>query len=374
MRHDCRLRFLILARSLGRGGAERQIAQLARSIVGAGHDVTVVLFYGGGVFEQDLRERGIPVLDLQKNGPWDFLGSFRRLLALIRTYRPHAVYSFMLGPNIFAALLKPFVDNVKIIWGIRTSSADWRVYGRGAVVAAYAETVLARLPDLIICNSEAGRSTCLDRGFPKHKVIVVPNGIDTTLFCPDDEARQRTRAMWGINDGELVIGLVGRLDPHKRHRLFIDAMRQVVATLPAARAVCVGDGAEPYASNIKRYGNAVLDGTSLIWISSQDDMRGVYNAIDLLVLCSSVEGFPNVLAEAMACGTPVVTTLAGDSARIVNDEARIVKTADPAELAEAIVRCASAPRLKVGQQHRDRICKHFSLERATTQFLWPASQ
>jgi hypothetical protein len=79
------------------------------------------------VFEESLRDRGVPLVHLGKKGPWDFFRTFWRLLRLIQNYQPDVVYSFMLGPNIFAALAKSFVQHAKIVWGIRTSAADWRL-------------------------------------------------------------------------------------------------------------------------------------------------------------------------------------------------------------------------------------------------------
>jgi glycosyltransferase involved in cell wall biosynthesis len=142
----------------------------------------------------------------------------------------------MLGPNILAACLKPLIGKTKVVWGIRTAGADWRVYGRRAALAARVESLLARFADLIICNSEAGRRTSLKQGFPIAKLIVIPNGIDTERFRPDEVARRTTRAAWGVKEDEPLVGTSAALTS-QRAPLFLPPC--CGNKLPGARPICV---------------------------------------------------------------------------------------------------------------------------------------
>jgi glycosyltransferase involved in cell wall biosynthesis len=121
------------------------------------------------------------------------------------------------------------------------------------------------------------------------------------------------RAEWGIGDDETVIGVVARVDPaSRRHAIFLDAVARLDGNL---RSVFVGAGSP---------------------LGFRGDMPAVYSALDALCSPSLWEGFPNAVAEAMACGVPCVVTDTGDSAEVVADCGVVVPPGDPARLAEGI--------------------------------------
>jgi glycosyltransferase involved in cell wall biosynthesis len=349
------LKLVLLIRSLNYGGAERQLATLARHLNPQEFDWQVITFYDGGPVADELRAAGIPVVSLAKRGRWDVAGFARRLYGEIRRLRPDIVYSFLDAPNLCALALRPFTGG-RLVWGMRASELeiarqDWLV--RGAFRLACR---LAPRADLIICNSHAGRDFHLARGYPPGKTIVVSNGVDTARFVIDRERGRHLRAAWGVGDGDKLAGLVGRLDPIKDHRNFLQAAAVVHEKRPDARFVCVGDGPADYLRELQ----AEVAGR-VIWAGATDDVTAVYNALDALVLSSTGEGFPNVVAEAMACGVNCVVTDVGDAARIVGDLGRVVPPRQPAALASAISESWDAP--AAPETLRARIADNFSAEK-----------
>ena len=87
------MRISFLIRSLERGGSERQLIELARGLSTRGHAVSVLVFYGGGVLEEELVKSHISVIDLKKKSRWDIIGFFWRLLKNIKKERPHILHS-----------------------------------------------------------------------------------------------------------------------------------------------------------------------------------------------------------------------------------------------------------------------------------------
>ena len=239
---------------------------------------------------------------------------------------------------MLALVVKPLV-HVRVVWGVRASNRDLRHYDWLTRLVSLIERALARFPDLIIANAYAGRDHVVARGFPPDRVIVIPNGLATDRFRPDRPAGQHVRDELGIGSTEVVVGLVGRLDPMKDHPTFLAAAARLRRERPALRFLCIGNGPESYAVQLRRLATSLGLDAALCWVGGRGDMPAVFNALDVAVSASATgEGFPNVVGEAMACGVPCVVTDVGDSAHVVGDVGQVVPPGDPAALADAIGR------------------------------------
>ncbi len=361
------MRILFLARSLRMGGAERQMAALALGLARAGHQASVAVFYPGGAFEEPLRAGGVPVFDLAKRGRWDTLPFLLRALRLVRREKPEVLHSYMDSPNIVGAALKRLSPRVTLVWGLRTSKQDLTAYDWMQTAGARLERLAAPAADGIIANSEAARAQALRAGFPSQRLFVVPNGIDCQAFRLDPAGRAELRALWGVPEGAPLVGLVARLDPVKNHANFLRAAALVAAEVPEARFVCVGGaGREAYRKELLALAEELGLAPRLTWAGERPVTRAEYSAFDLAVLASDGgEGFPNVVAEAMACERPVATTRSGDVERIVGDAGVVVPPRDHQQLGAAMVellRRAREPGATLGARARARIEAEFSVD------------
>ncbi|HZZ83169.1 MAG TPA: glycosyltransferase [Anaeromyxobacteraceae bacterium] len=344
------------------GGAERQVVALARGLRRGGHEVAVAVFYTGGAFEEELRAAGVPIHDLEKRGRWDLLGFMLRLGALVRKERPDVLHSYLGGPNVFAALLKPLFPSLKVVWGIRSAMSDLSAYDRVTRMSPRLEVLASAGADAIIANSDAARRQAAAAGMEERKIEVISNGIDTTLFSPDLDGRARLRGEWGVPEGAPLIGMVARLDPVKNHSLFLKAAALAAGACPSARFVCVGDGAPEYRRALERLGLELGLAERLIWAGRRKATSAVYSALEVAVLSSDSESFPNVVAEAMACGTPVVVTDTGDASVIVGDTGAVVPRQDPAALSAGILGLLGRGREQASARARSRIEQAYSEE------------
>lgn len=329
-------RILFLVRSLERGGAERQLILLAAGLHREGWSVTVACFYTGGQFQHDLEQTGVPVIDLAKHGRWDFPGFFWRLFVMFRKVQPDIVHGYLPVPNIFSLLSRWVRPGVRVVWGVRASNIDFSQYNWLSRVTYWLQHRLARYADLIIVNSSAGMAYYVARGFPKQTMQVIPNGIDTARFRFDAAGRERLRCTWGVPESAVLVGLVGRLDPMKGHPTFLKAAARLASAGPNWWFVCVGDGAPDYRARLKQQATELGLGQRLIWAGASDEMSAVYSALDIATSSSYGEGFPNVVAEAMACGRPCVVTNVGDSAWIVGEFGMVVPAYDHIALAHGV--------------------------------------
>ncbi len=191
----------------------------------------------------------------------------------------------------------------------------------------------------IVAVSRALKEQMSSLGIPSGRVEVLRNGVDLEMFKPC--GREVTRARLGVGAGPLLIS-VGHLVADKGHHLIVAAL----AWVRGAKLLIVGEGPERARLIELAHSLGLADRVEIAPTVSQDALAALYSAADVLVLASSREGWPNVLLEAMACGTPVVATDVGGVPEIVRDPdvGRIVLERRPEKLAEAITRVLATPR------------------------------
>jgi len=329
-------RVLFLIRSFGRGGAQRQLVTLATALRRSGWDVSAACFYAGDAFQRELEEAGVPVIDLRKRGRWDVFGFAWRLWRAFRTADADVVHGYLTVGNLLALLAKVAHRRTRVVWGVRSAYMDRDRYDWMARLTFRFSCACARMADLVIVNSDASGTHHATLGYPRDRMRVIPNGIDTRRFSFDAGARARLRQAWGVAEDALLVGLVGRLDPMKDHPTFLKAAAELAGRDARWHFVCVGEGKPDYTASLTTQAAGLGLQDRLVWAGPHSDMPAVYSALDLLASTSYGESFPNVIAEAMACGRPCVVTDVGDSARIVEDCGVTVAARDPEAFAAAV--------------------------------------
>jgi glycosyltransferase involved in cell wall biosynthesis len=357
------MRIAFIIRSLGIGGAERQMAVLARALAARGHAVLVVVYYDGGPLIEELRREGVTVVSLGKRGRWDLLGPLFRLRRAIRDFRPTIVHGYMADGNVVSLLAGRFMHPAAVVWGVRSSHYDFGIYDRFFQLLFRASCRLAGRADLIIANSVAGRDYHVSHGYPVDRSVVIPNGIDTERFRPDAVRRARQRREWGVPDDGILIGVVGRLDPMKDHPTFLRAAGLIAKRMPQAQFVVVGDGSAGYRAELVELAAASGLPGRIRWVPMAEDVPAVYNALDLFVsLSNSGEGFPNVIGEAMASGLRCVVTAMGDSERVLGGTGVLVPVGNPGAVADMCVRLCQDPGGMRAPEARQRVEAEFGVD------------
>jgi teichuronic acid biosynthesis glycosyltransferase TuaC len=200
-----------------------------------------------------------------------------------------------------------------------------RSMGRPVVVTARGSDInlIAQLPGpreairraakgaaAIIAVATSLKDKLVELGIGADKIHVLRNGVDLNQFRPVD--RDVALARMQLPPGRWLAS-VGNLVPEKGHELAIEALTK----LPGVGLLIVGSGAQDRALRRLSERLGLSDRVRIIGAMPQQDLPYVYCASELLVLASSREGWPNVLLEAMACGTPVVATDVGAAREIV---------------------------------------------------------
>ncbi len=325
------------------GGAERQLCELAKGLAHRGHNITVVTIYPSEFYTEEIRQ----ISSVRLRSLWSFKGAnvllrmWQLLGAPILLRRlmkdTDCIYSMLETTNFIAWLATIFSVKPELIWGVRSSNMEghWKMAFFEKLCALVSPTV-----GLVIANSQSGLKYLLKegRGYHPKRSTVIFNGIDTDKFQYNAEGRRVVRIDAGIQEDELVVGIVARLDPMKDHPTFLKAAVLVVKKIQNVRFVCVGDGPAEYAGTLRALSRELGLEDHVIWLGERKDMPAVYSSFDLLVSSSAYgEGFSNVIGEAMACDVPCVATNVGDSASIVSNIGGVVPAGDEYAISKAIL-------------------------------------
>lgn len=342
---------------LGTGGAEANLVRLAGALQTRGAAQHVVSVSGHGDHAATLAAAGVGVTMLGVNAPAQLLCGVMRLRRFVRKLQPDILQGWMYYGDLFAALahrLSPGRAGRRLFWNLRASNTHEGGYGSLVRVCA----ALSRWPDAIVANSQAGADYHVSRGYRPRRIEVIPNGIDTTLFRPDEAARARIRKELGIDADAVVAIHVARVDPMKDHKCFAAAMRD----LPQVAGIMAGKGTErlDVPANVRRLG-------------LRKDMAALYAASDIVVSTSVyAEGFSNVLAEGMSAGLVPIATDIGDARAILDETGYLIAPRDRAALTAAIAAEAARPaaeRRARGLAARAHVADHFGLERAIARYM-----
>ena len=184
--------------------------------------------------------------------------------------------------------------------------------------------------DGVIAVAEALKNDLVRLGAPAEKIRVLRNGVDLSMFRPAD--RDAARAALGVSG--TVLASVGSLIPRKGHDIAIGALAQ----LPEATLIIAGEGPALGALKAQAENLGVAARVRFTGQLRHEALIDVYNAADALILASTREGWPNVLLEAMACGTPAVAADAGGAREVIRESAagRVLSARTPDAAAAAL--------------------------------------
>ena len=291
-----------------------------------------------------------------------------RLWWILGNYKPDLVEfstpkAGLLG--MLAALLRGVPRRIYMLRGLKLERS--RGFKRWVLLTA--ERVACSCAHRVLCNSKSLRAEALALGLaPSAKLLVLgegsSNGVDVERFSPGPSA---VREQFSIPREAPVVGFVGRLTRDKGLPELIEAFDRILLAEPSTHLLLVGwfDRAEDaLAAELRR---RILTHPRIHCTGFVADTAPYYRGMDLMVLPTWREGFPNAVLEAAATGIPVVTTESTGARDAVVAEVTglLIPPGYPEAIVEAVVKLLRDParRFQMGRAARAWVVEHYSEER-----------
>lgn len=345
--------------SLDAGGAERVVVDLVNHLP-PGIEPSVCCLERSGPMAAYLRP-DVPVHEMHRR-PGLRPGLVLRVARLIRSQRAAIVHTHNTAPGLYGALAG-FLTRTPVL---QTK--------HGMNLVSRRQTHVNRLAYLftrtVVAVSGEARELALREAGGKTRVTVIDNGIDTSRFAPDAEARAATRAGLGLSPGTTVIGTVGRLRPEKNQSLLLRSFSELADPPEGPLALVIaGDG--PELTALRDLAASLAD-PRIRLLGRESAPERLLAGLDLFVLPSLAEGLPVALLEAMAVGLPAIVSRVGAMPEVVGEgrAGLVVEPGSMREMIEALRRLATDPsrRAAMGREGRCRVLARYSAERMAADY------
>jgi glycosyltransferase involved in cell wall biosynthesis len=369
------IRITHVINNLQTGGAEMTLLRLMERLDRTRFEPSVIAMIGEGTIGPRLRDLDVPVVALGAARRRISVGTLLGVRRRLHSSRPDIIQSWMYHSNL-AAYLARFggLRRTPLAWNIRHSlhyydSEPWLTR---KVIRACARRS-ARV-DAVIVNSTVSMKQHQEFGYRCPRSEVIPNGFDLEALRPVAGARERLRSELGIPRGALLVGCAGRYHPVKDHASVAASVQRLVEGGADVHLAVVGRGCEA-GGEAEELRTASRLGDRIHLLPERNPLAPFLSGLDAFVVGSRSEGFPNVLAEAMACEVPCVTTDVGDAAKILGDERRVIPPGDVDRMSHALQEVldgSEGERRESGVAARKRILDRYSIEDITRRYeaLW----
>ncbi|VVE54076.1 N-acetyl-alpha-D-glucosaminyl L-malate synthase [Pandoraea iniqua] len=367
------MKIVLFVTGLQLGGAETQVADLARGFLARGHEVAMISLTGEcAVRLPDSPRFSLIELRAAKT-PWSLAAAVATLASHIRRLRPDVVHAHMVHANLLARVARLFAPMPVLV-----TSAHSRNEGGKLRMLAYRLT--DRLTDLTTnVSDDAVAAFVAQHAAPAARIVSMPNGIDTQRYRPNPADRPALRERLLSADARSpapptppVVFAAGRLVDAKDYPTLFAAFEQVLADMPDARLYIAGDG--PLRAALQAQIETLNLSHAVTLLGRRDDVAQWLRAADVYAMSSAWEGLPLVVGEAMASGLPVVSTDCGGVRELLGAGGGnvLVPVGDARALGDALLRLLrlnAGARDAIGAANRERIVTHYSLDAVVARWL-----
>jgi glycosyltransferase involved in cell wall biosynthesis len=368
-----RIKVTHIINELGVGGAELALFRLLAHADRSAWDMQVISLLDEKPLGPRLRELGFTVFPLHMEKDRLDPLALARMVRLLQKEKPQVVQTWLQQSDLAGSIAAKLAGIGPVLWNIRHSTLHPSLTSRRTrVVSKVCAKLSAHIPARIVCCSESAREEQIKFGYCDRKIVVIPNGVDTDRFRPDEAAYDSVRRELGVPPTTLLFGAIGRRHPAKDHPNFFRAAGEMASKCPNCHFLLCGEEISQDHPELEKHIVSTGFPERFHLLGQRDDVPRLLAALDVLISSSCFsEGFPNVVSEAMASGVPCIVTDVGDSAHIVGKTGRVIPPGQPMETARAGLEFAQAGRQLLqcwGIETRRRILENFSLTQMVNRY------
>lgn len=330
------MKILHIITGLNNGGAEAVLFRLCKYDTKNEH--IVISMMDMGKYGSLLEKENIKVFTLDMPAGKLKIGAIIKLYKLIKKLKPDVVQTWMYHANLIGGFVAKIARIKKIIWGIHHSNLDESHNKKSTILIAKILAKVSKvIPTTIVYCAEKALEVHKDIGYKCDDMQVIANGYELDMFYPNDTSTDKLRLELNIKKHENIVGFVARFDELKDHDNLLQALQIVKKKKKDFKCLFVGANMIESNETLKKMILKYNLENQILLLGERNDIPNIMNLLDIHILSSYSEAFPNVLCEAMACGTPCITTDVGDAAFIVGDTGWVVPIKDSSALSTSIL-------------------------------------
>lgn len=369
------MKILHIITDLKDGGAEAVLYRLVKCDTQNSHKV--ICLGDGGKYVSLFEELGIEVELVNLKSIPSGLIRLLKLGSTIKQFEPDVVQGWMYHGNFIAGLYGWIYSNIKIYWGIHHTNLIKGVDPWSTHFVSWCCAKLSKIPKRIICCGDRSRDIHKQYGYMSDRLVVIPNGYDTSKFSFNEISRSVTRDKLGLPRDAFVLATVGRFAPQKDHKNLLNALSiaKHKFSIPF-KHLLIGSGLTPENNEIRNMLVELGLSKDVMLLGQISNIEEVMCTLDVHVTSSAFgEAFPNVICESMLCETVCVSTDVGDAKLIISDAGYIVPPSNPEKLGLAISQAYALFHnenerwITVKKEARKRINDNFSIEKMTESYV-----
>lgn len=321
--------------SLNKGGAESTLAKLCLNMKNYNHSVISLTESNSNAYI--LKNQKVNVYIFSFERPLLFFFNCCKLFILLKKIRPDVVQTWMYHADLIGGIFARMCRVDKVYWNVRNSKVDLSYTKLSTLLIAKICSYLSNvIPDKIVSCSHAGMLEHIKLGYTSNKFIIISNGYEKVDF--ENVLNHYVSKRLSLDKSVVfTIGMAARYDRVKDYDTLILSLAKFKRVNP--NFLCLLAGKDVTYSNKLLYKKVIKHDLvdNIKFLGPCDDMQKYYSSLDLFVLSSLSEGFPNVIGEAMNFGVPCVSTNVGDSKLVIADCGWITPPKNQSKLTENLI-------------------------------------
>lgn len=329
------MKIVNIINGLGHGGAESNLCKVVLNDKKNTH--IVISLTSLGIWGKKLIEEGVSVHSLNLNNYSLNLQSIKKIFKIINNYKPDLVHSWMYHSNLITILIYYKYKKIKIIWNIRGSFERKLTKLKTKFIIYLCSFFSNFVPSKIIYCSKYSMSVHEKIFYNKNKSLFIPNGFSIPKILNIKERKDSFLKHHKLNHKTFVIGMAARFDPHKDYENLFQVIKMTSRFEKKIIFLLAGEEMNYENIDLMNLINNFNIRDKIILLGKFANINDFYSILDMHILTSLSESFPNVIAESMSIGIPNIATDVGEAKNIIKNNGWIVSINNPKNFYQSLI-------------------------------------